>query len=146
MWPGLTANLNAPRDAELKEKLNVFTEERRLANLPRRPLYADPGGVTLPPEIWAWLTNAKQAHEDACFGLADVGGLCALWATFANDSTALFPGSRFEGEADDRALVVPAMAGADIRTFGRIAGSSVNTGASGQVRPWAAIHMLALND
>ena len=38
------------------------------------------------------------------------------------------------------------MAGADIRTFGRIAGSSVNTGASGHMRPWAAIHTPALND
>ena len=109
-------------------------------------MLAEPGAVQLPREIWAWLTNAEQAHEDTCFGLADVGVLYALWATFANDSTVLFPGSRFEGEGDDRTLVLPAMAGAEIRTFGRIAGSSVNTGASGHVRPWAAIHTLALND
>jgi hypothetical protein len=93
-----------------------------------------------------WLTDPEQAHAEECFGLADVGVLYALLDTFANDSTELFPGSRLEGDGDDRTLAIPALTGADVRTFGRIAGSSLNTGASGQVRPWASINMLALNE
>jgi hypothetical protein len=63
--------------------------------------------------------------------------LHAVLASFANDSTELFPGSQLVGEGDDRTLVIPAMTGADIRTFGRISASSVNTDASGHGAPLA---------
>ena len=52
----------------------------------------------------------------------DLGLLAAILGAFVTMYPSLFVDGRFEGEGDDRALVVPGGIGADIRLHGRIAG------------------------
>jgi hypothetical protein len=52
-------------------------------------LLAEAGTAQLPCAIFRWLTDPERAYEDTCFGLADVGVLYAVLASFANDSAEL---------------------------------------------------------
>ena len=64
----------------------------------------------------------------------DLGLLVAVLGAFANDDPSVFVDGRFDGEGDDRALVVPGGVGSDIRLHGNIAGSPIETDKSGHVR------------
>ena len=67
-----------------------------------------------------------------------------MLGAFANDDAAVFVGGRFEGEGDDRALVVPGGVGTDLRMHGQITGSPLEEG-SGYVRVREALRTLAVN-
>ena len=75
----------------------------------------------------------------------DVGLLVAVLGAFANDDPSVFVDGRFEGEGDDRALVVPGGVGSDIRLHGKIAGSPIETDTCGHVRVREALRVLARN-
>jgi len=74
----------------------------------------------------------------------DIGMLVAVLGAFANDDPSVFAGGRFDGEGDDRTLVVNAGIGADLRMHGKIAGSPLEAG-SGYICPREALRKLALN-
>ena len=74
----------------------------------------------------------------------DLGLLAALLGAFANDDPRLFVDGQFDGEGNDRALVVPGGVGSDLGMHGRIAGSPLEDG-SGFVRVKAALAVLQRN-
>jgi hypothetical protein len=43
------------RDKTAKAKLGELKEERRVASLPKRPVYAEPGSIELPRYVFSWL-------------------------------------------------------------------------------------------
>ena len=130
------------RDAKAKAKLADLKDARKVASLQQQPLL--PGGsVQLPRYCFRWLTS-PEAHQGA-WSLADCGVLVAVLGAFANDDPSVFVGGRFEGEGDDRSLVVPGGIGADIQMHGQIAGSAVETGGSGHVRVRRSLGVLKRN-
>lgn len=131
------------RDAKAKAKLNELKDARRVASLPRQPLLAEPGTVQLPRFVFGWLVGG--AARDGAWSLMDLGLLAGILGAFANDDPRLFPGGRFEGEGDDRVLVVPGGVGSDLRLHGAIAGSPVETGGSGHIRVRHALSVLVAN-
>ena len=74
----------------------------------------------------------------------DLGLLAALLGAFANDDPRLFVDGQFDGEGNDRALVVPGGVGSDLGMHGRIAGSPLEDG-SGHVRVRQALRVLVAN-
>jgi hypothetical protein len=94
------------RDAQANAKLDELKEERRLANLPKRPLYAEPGSASLPEyACHAWLVDDGALAGN--WTLMDVGLLVAILGAFWNDDPSVFVNGRFDGEGDERTLVVP---------------------------------------
>jgi hypothetical protein len=87
----------------------------------------------------------RRASSRAEITLMDVGVLYGVLASFANDDTTLFPNARFEGDADDRTLIVAAGIGSDLRTHGQTAGSPLDPSGSGYIRVRPALAVLALN-
>jgi hypothetical protein len=133
------------RDAQARAKLAELQDERKVANLPRQPLLAEPGRVQLPRILFRWLTG-DSARETGAITLPGIGVLYGVLACFENDDASLFPNARFEGKGDSRALVVPGGGvGSDIRTHGQTAGSPHDPGNSGYVRLRPALAVLALN-
>jgi hypothetical protein len=130
------------RDAQANAKLDALKDQRKVAGLPRQPLLAEPGSVQLPRFVYRWLVSDEA--RDGAWSLMDLGLLAALLGAFANDDPSVFVDGRFEGEGDDRALVVPGGVGSDLRMHGRIAGSPIEDG-SGHVRVREALRKLALN-
>ena len=116
-------------------------EERRLASLPKRPLYAEPGSVSLPEyACHAWLVDDGAREGD--WTLPDVGLLVGLLGAFANRDAKLVVGGRFEeDDAGLLTLVAPAGVGSDLRLFGKVAGSPLEDG-SGYVRVKPALSVL----
>jgi hypothetical protein len=74
----------------------------------------------------------------------DVGVLVAVLGALANDDPSVFVGGRFEGEGDQRTLVLPGGVGSDLQLFGRVAGSPIEAGSS-YICPREALRVLALN-
>ena len=74
----------------------------------------------------------------------EIGLLVAVLACF-HDDPQLFVDAHFEGEGDDRTLVVSGGIGADLRMRGRIAGSPIETDKSGHVRVRGALRVLVRN-
>jgi hypothetical protein len=133
------------RDAQARAKLSELQDERRVAALTRQPLLAEPGSVQLPRILFRWLVG-DEARETGAITLADIGVLYGVLASFANDEGSLFPGARFEGDADDRTLILPGGIGSDLRTHGQTAGTPHDPGGSGHVRLRPALTVLALNE
>jgi hypothetical protein len=133
------------RDAAAKGKLDELIDARKVAKLPRQPLLAEPGAVQLPRTLYAWLTS-DAARETGAITLMDVGVLYGVLACFQNDDASLFPNARFEGDAPDRALILPGGTGFDLRTHGQTAGSPLDPSGSGHVRLRPALAALALNE
>jgi hypothetical protein len=75
----------------------------------------------------------------------DLGLLAAVLGAFANEDPLVFVGASFECEGDDRALVVNAGIGSELRMHGKIAGSPREDG-SGYGRVREALRTLALDD
>ncbi len=90
------------REAQTSAKLGALKEERRLASLPKRPLYAEPGSVSLPEyACHSWLVDDGAREGD--WTLPDVGLLVGLLGAFANRDARLVVGGRFE--EDDAGLL-----------------------------------------
>jgi hypothetical protein len=90
----------------------------------------------------AWLVEDGALQGD--WTLMDVGLLVAILGAFWNNDPSLFVNGAFDGEGDERTLVVSAGIGADLRMHGQIAGSPLEDG-SGHVRVREALRTLAVN-
>jgi hypothetical protein len=132
------------RDAQAKANIAALTEQRRLANLPKRPLCAEPGSVSLPEYVChSWLVDYGALQGD--WTLMDVGLLVAILGAFSNDEASVFVNGAFDGEGDERTLVVPAGIGSGVRMHGQIAGEPSDPESSGFIRVRSALKVLARN-
>jgi hypothetical protein len=131
------------RDAQARTQLAELADARKLAGLPRQRVLAEPGAVQLPRFVFRWLVS-DEAREEGAWSLMDVGLLVAVSGAFANDDASVFVDGRFDGDGDSRTLVAPGGVGADLRMFGRVAGSPIEDG-SGHVRVREALRVLAAN-
>ena len=129
------------KEAAVKTKLDELKDQRKVASLPRQPQLAEPGAIQIPRFAFRWLVGDEA--RDGAWSLMDLGLLAALLGAFANDDPRLFVDGRFEGEGDDRALVVPGGVGA--RLHGQIAGSPIETDNSGHIRVRSALAVLQRN-
>ena len=80
------------REEAAREKLGELTKEARMAALPQRPKYEEPGAVVLPALVFEWLKTSR----DASWTIADTGMLVAVLGMFANRDAGLIIGARFE--------------------------------------------------
>ena len=127
------------KKAELQETLRAIKEEQRVMSLPKRPIYEEPGSITLPRYAFSWL----ETSTDGAWTVADVGMLVALLGMWENKSCALIPGSTFVETADgELELVVP---GGGANAFRLRNGANGNPMVldSGYVRESAALQTLA---
>lgn len=131
------------RAAQTTAKLDALKDERRLAKLPKRPVYAEPGSVSLPRfAVHSWLVGA-EAREGA-WTLMDLGLLVGLLGAFENRDSSLLVGARFDDQDGELTLIVPAGTGSGMRFHGMIAGSPLE-GGSGFVRGHQALAVLVRN-
>jgi hypothetical protein len=80
------------REAAARKKLGELTKEAKLAALPQRVKYEEPGAVVLPAFVFEWLKSSR----DASWTLADTGMLAAVLGMFANRDAGLIIGAHFE--------------------------------------------------
>jgi len=108
-----------------------------VASLPKRPVYAEPGSVTVPRFVFSWLKDSR----DEAWTVADTGMLVAVLQMFEN-RTSLFPNGTFEEEDGEPVLVVRCGL-VDLRFRNGSNGTSVDSTGSGYVREREALRTLA---
>ncbi len=132
-------------EAAARAKAAELADELKVSLLEPRPRWEEAGSVTLPRyAVHGWLLDDGAREGD--WTLMDLGLLVAVLSAFENRDPAFFVGARFEGEGDERTLVVPGGVGSDIRLYGMIAGSSMASDGAGHVRVRTALATLARND
>jgi hypothetical protein len=77
-------------------------EQERLKALPKRPVYAETGSVTLPQFTVSWLAESR----DQSWTVADAGMLFADLGMFENQ-TSLFANGTFAEEDGELVLTIP---------------------------------------
>jgi hypothetical protein len=130
---------NRRRKWEAQKRMDQIREEMRVKSLPRRPLYEEPGSVSVPRFVFSWLEDSTDNE----WTIAHVGLLVTLLGMWENRSSAIIPGSRFEEEAEELVLVVPG--GWDGFRFARGRNGDTRTLDSGSVRERPALATLAKN-
>ncbi len=83
--------------AAAKQKIDTLTEEARMASVPVRPMYEEPGSMTLPVFVFKWLATAKDAE----WTVADTGALVAVLGMF-HSRKSLIPRRPFRGRCARR--------------------------------------------
>jgi hypothetical protein len=117
------------RRQEAQRKMATIREEARVAKLPKRPIYAETGSVTVPRFVFEWLRDARDGE----WTVADTGMLVVMLQQFEN-RIPLIAGARFDEEEGEPVLVIPGAIGGDIRFEGLRNGNSVDPSDSGHVR------------
>ena len=74
------------REREEQEKIAAVNEELRIAALPRRLEYAEPGSIALPRHVFDWLQNPATGSLD----LPMLGALAGLLFSFENQKPILY--------------------------------------------------------
>ena len=87
-------------ERETQEKIAAAEEERRIASLPRRLGYAEPGSIALPRFVFDWLQNPATGSLD----LPMLGALAGLLFSFENQKPILH-GADFEERDEELVLV-----------------------------------------
>jgi hypothetical protein len=105
---------SATKFAELKE-------ERRVASLPRRPVYAEPGSIELPRFVFQWLL-ADSNRDGASWGVTEVGLLATILLSFENRQSVIQNGQFVERDGE-LTLVAPWGTGSEIKLVNRVQGS-----------------------
>jgi hypothetical protein len=93
------------RHKAARAKLGELKEERRVASLPKRPIYAEPGSIELPRSVFSWLV-AEINRDGSSWGITEVGLLAAVLLSFENRIPILKDG-HFVEEAGELVLVAP---------------------------------------
>ena len=88
------------KERETQEKIAAAKEELRIAALPRRLEYAEPGSIALPRHVVNWLLNPAAGSLD----LPILGALVGLLFSFENQKPIL-SGSVFEKRDEEVVLV-----------------------------------------
>jgi hypothetical protein len=127
------------KQADNEAKIAEAKEELRLAALPPRPQWAEPGSVELPRYVFQFLASARKGR--GTFSLADLGMLAALLGMFWNEQT-LFIGGRFIREDDEPVLVLREE---ELRFPTPLGGSTMASDGSGFVRERAGLRVLTRN-
>jgi hypothetical protein len=140
-WAGdVTLFQNQRRKAEVEERMAKIKEAQRVAALPKRPLYAEQGSVTLPRFLFEWVRDSRNGE----WTVADTGMLVVMLQQFEN-RTPLIAGATFEEEDGEHVLVIPGAIGSDIRFQGRANGDSLDSTDSGHVRVKVALSACVRN-
>lgn len=126
-------------EAQTRAKLADAKEELRLAALPQRPMWAEPGSVSVPRFVFEWLQSARQGRGE--FSIADLGMLVALLGMFWNERS-LFIGGEFTSEDGRPVLVIRED---QLRFPPRLAGDPMTGEASGFVRERHGLKTLTRN-
>ena len=79
------------KEAQTKKELAELTEEAHMLTLPRRRRFEEPGAITLPRVVFAWLQQAKGNE----WSVADIGALAVLLSAF-EERRSLVDGAVFE--------------------------------------------------
>jgi hypothetical protein len=120
------------RDKVAKAKLGQLKEERRMASLPKRPIYAEPGSIELPRTVFSWLV-AEVNRDGAAWGISEVGMLAAILLSFENRIPILKGGS-FVEEAGELVLAAPWGMGSEVPLVNRVQGSTLDGNGGVKVR------------
>jgi hypothetical protein len=124
-------------DKAAQAKLGELKEERRVASLPRRPVYAEPGSIELPRSVFQWRV-AENNHSGKNWGITEVGLLATLLLSFENQIP-IIKGGQFVEMDGEVALV----SGSEIKLVNRVEGSALD--ANGGVNVQASLVVLARN-
>jgi hypothetical protein len=124
------------KEAEDKARVAVAKEELRLAAVPPRPEWAEPGSISLPKFIFGWLQDRRGG-----FTVADLGMLAALLYQFENRAP-LFPQARFEQVDGEPVLVLREE---HLRFPSSMNNDPLLSGHSGYVRERMALQTLTRN-
>lgn len=127
------------KQAEEQAKIAEAKEELRLAALPPRAKWAEPGSVELPRYVFQFLSSARKGR--GTFSIADLGMLAAMLGMFWNEET-LFIGGHFIREGDEPVLILREE---ELRFPTPLGGSAMVSDGSGFVRERAALRVLARN-
>ena len=125
------------RDKAARSKLTELKEERRVASLSRRPIYAEPGSIELPRSVFAWLV-AENNHSGQNWGVTEVGLLATILLSFEN-RVPIVKGGRFVEKDGELTLVT----GSEIKLVNRTEGSALDS--NGGVNVQASLVTLARN-
>ena len=87
-------------ERETQEKIAAAKEKLRIATLPRRLEYAEPGSIALPRFVFDWLQNPATGSLD----LPILGALVGLLFSFENQKP-IIAGAVFEKRDDEIVLV-----------------------------------------
>ena len=88
------------KERETQEKIAAAKEEFRIASLPRRLEFAEPGSIALPRTVFDWLLNPAAGSLD----LPILGALVGLLFSFENQKPIL-SGAVFEKRDEELVLV-----------------------------------------
>jgi len=88
------------KERETQEKIAAAKEELRIAALPRRLEYAEPGSIALPRLVFDWLQNPAAGSLD----LPILGALVGLLFSFENQRP-IIDGAVFEKRDEELVLV-----------------------------------------
>jgi hypothetical protein len=124
-------------DKAAHAKLAELKEERRVASLPRRPVYAEPGSIELPRSVFQFLTAASN-HSGQHWGVTEVGLLATILLSFEN-RVPIVKSGQFVEESGELVLVCPS----EIKPVNRVEGSSVD--ANGGLNVQGSLVTLARN-
>jgi len=140
-WAGdLNLFQNYRRKKEVEARMAKIREEQRVDALPKRPIYAEQGSVTLPRFLFDWL----QSPKDGSMTVADLGVLTAFLFMFENQ-VSLITGATFEEEDGETVLVVPGAIGGDVRFQRGANGDALDSSDSGHVRVRVALSACVRN-
>jgi hypothetical protein len=129
------------RDGAAKAKLGELKEERRVASLPKRPVYAEPGSIELPRYVFQWLL-AESNRDGANWGVSEIGLLATILLSFENRQSVIQNGQFVEHDGE-LTLVAPWGTGSEIKLVNRVQGS-VHDG-NGGVKVRASLATLTRN-
>ena len=99
--------------------------------------------VQLPRFAYTWLVGDEARGPR--WTVMDLGLLAALLGAFANDDPRLIRWRPVRRGGHRSRARLPGGVGSDLRLFGKVAGSAIETGGSGHVRVRAALATLARN-
>jgi hypothetical protein len=119
----------------------VLKEERRVASLPKRPIYAEPGSIEIPKYVFSWLL-AESNRDGASWGATEVGLLATILLSFENRQSVIQNGE-FVEEDGELTLVAPWGTGSEVKLVNSVQGS-VHDG-NGGVRVWGSLATLTRN-
>jgi hypothetical protein len=124
------------KQAAQRTERKDIAEKLRLDGLPRRPVYAEVGSVSLPRFIHSWLKDSRGQ-----FTVADMGLLTALLLMFENQES-LFLSGRFEIIDSEPVLILREE---QLRFPGSRNNDAMTSGHSGFVREKIALRTLVRN-
>ena len=106
------------RRAAAKERLDELQDTSRLAKLPKRPRYEEPGSIRLPYYCFRWLRDVgKDRRKTGNWTVGDLGFLSVMLHQFAN-RISLFPSGRFEETATGEPRLIVSTGGRQAFTLG----------------------------